>query len=111
MTNSDSPSTDDSSNLDDSPPARKTPSDETARLDDAGATGDDGLEPSEESVEALAERVERLEYLVAWMARQQAAETGKSVCPECDTGGALTVSRTPTGKKQVECTNCGGTLN
>ncbi|MFC7080988.1 hypothetical protein [Halorussus caseinilyticus] len=104
MTDSESSPTDDRSTPDDSTPARSVRSDD-------GATASDGPDPSGQSVEALTERVQRLERLLAWMARQQAAETGTSVCPECDTGGALHVSRAPTGKKQVECTNCGERLN
>lgn len=88
--------------------------DSTANADgDAGDPDEvsDRLDALEATVETLTDRIPKLERAVAWMARQQAAETGNSVCPYCNTAGALTVSRTPAGKKQVECTNCGETLN
>lgn len=71
----------------------------------------DRLDALESTVGELADRVEELERAVTWLARQQAAETGNSVCPACNTGGSLTVKRSPTGKKQVECRNCGEKLN
>ncbi|WP_435179580.1 hypothetical protein [Halorussus sp. AFM4] len=88
----------------------------SARPSDGSDAGDRPDSPGDpESVEdALAELTERvadLERTVAWIARQQAAETGNSACPACNTGGSLRVSRTPTGKKQVECRNCGEKLN
>lgn len=87
-------------------------SDEDPTPPDGGPTdGEDGAETLEDAVAALTERVDRLERTVAWMARQQAAETGNSACPSCNTGGSLRVSRTPAGKKRVECANCGETLN
>lgn len=56
------------------------------------------------------ERLRQAERNLRWMAQQQASETGKSVCPSCNSGGALGVERTATGKKKVECTNCGERL-
>lgn len=77
--------------------------------DDSDATESDPadrIEALEATVEALAEQVSQLERNLAWIARQQARETGNGVCPKCDTGGALRVERTPTGKKRVRCSRC-----
>ena len=84
-------------------------------IDDPGATGSDAtdsdpadrIEALEVTVEALADQVSQLERNLAWIARQQARETGNGVCPKCDTGGGLRVERTPTGKKRVRCSRCG----
>ncbi|UPV99284.1 hypothetical protein M0R88_12205 [Halorussus gelatinilyticus] len=106
MTSSDSPTTDDDASTDGSFP--------TAADGDADAdanTDADRVAELEATVAALTDRVAQLERTVAWMARQQAAETGNSVCPECNTGGALEVSRSPTGKEQVKCRNCGEKMN
>ncbi|USZ68609.1 zinc-ribbon domain-containing protein [Halorussus salilacus] len=81
--------------------------DGTARSDDAPPTTD-RIDALERAVEALAEEVSDLERTVAWMARQQARETGNGACPRCHTGGALRVERTPAGKKRVTCSNCEG---
>ncbi len=101
MTDSDSSTTDDAVSTDDSFPTET----------DADTSDGDRVAELEATVAALTDRVDRLERTVAWMARQQAAETGNSVCPECHTGGALRVSRSPTGKKQVQCKNCGEKIN
>jgi hypothetical protein len=90
----------------------------------AGESAGRGL-PADENEEA---RIQRLEQQVRalqdeltetkeeldeaktnlrWMAQHQASETGKSVCPYCNAGGALYVERTATGKKKVECSKCG----
>ncbi|MFC4549204.1 MULTISPECIES: zinc-ribbon domain-containing protein [Halorussus] len=68
------------------------------------------VESLEETVETLTRRLSDLEGNVTWMARHQAAETGNGACPNCNTGGALTVERAPTGKKEVRCTNCDESL-
>jgi hypothetical protein len=61
----------------------------------------------------LAETTERLrqtERNLRWIAQQQASETGRSVCPSCNSGGSLGVERTAAGKKKVKCTKCGERL-
>lgn len=63
-----------------------------------------------EELEETKERLQRTEKNLKWMAQHQAVETGKSVCPSCDSNGSLTVERTATGKKKVECNNCGARL-
>ncbi|WP_135851716.1 zinc ribbon domain-containing protein [Halorussus salinus] len=104
MTNSDSHTTDDAASTDEPSTTDEPPTEESAGSD---AT----VEELRATVAALTDRVAQLERTVAWMARQQAAETGNSVCPECNTGGALRVSRSPTGKKQVQCKSCGEKIN
>ena len=87
-----------------------------------GVTATEGADPT--TVDRLASEVERLESEldatkerlraaeknVRWMAQRQASETGRSICPRCNAGGALTVERTATGKQKVECSNCGERL-
>ena len=80
---------------------------DSADFDATDADPADRIEALEATVEALAEQVSQLERNLAWIARQQARETGSGVCPKCDTGGALRVERTPTGKKRVRCSRCG----
>ncbi|WP_132058315.1 hypothetical protein [Halorussus amylolyticus] len=89
---------------------RQTPS--TGGDSDAGVDSDaDRIEALESSLDALADRVAQLERNLAWIARQQARETGNGVCPECDTGGGLTVERSPSGKKRVTCSRCEETFD
>jgi hypothetical protein len=120
MTNSDTPTSDDAASTDESPATNNAAStDESSPTDDAeeSASTDALIEESADAEElratvaALTDRVAQLERTVARMARQQAVETGNSVCPECHTGGSLRASRSPTGKKQVECRNCGEKIN
>ncbi len=68
------------------------------------------IESLREELEATKERLETVEKNVKWMAQHQAVETGKSVCPSCNSNGALRVERTATGKKTVACRNCGERL-
>ncbi|WP_458188749.1 hypothetical protein [Haladaptatus sp. NG-WS-4] len=76
--------------------------------DDAEEQSDEAdIETLREELETTKERLRIAERNLRWIAQQQAAETGKSVCPQCNSGGALGVERTATGKKKVECTNCG----
>lgn len=63
-----------------------------------------------EELEETRERLQTIEKNLKWMAQHQAVETGKSVCPSCNSNGSLGVERTATGKKKVECTNCGERL-
>lgn len=100
--------TDDSSVTDESPP---TDDAEESASTDAPIEESADAEELRATVAALTDRVAQLERAVAWMARQQAVETGNSVCPECHTGGSLRASRSPTGKKQVQCRNCGEKIN
>lgn len=79
---------------------------DSADSDAANPDPADRIGALEATVEALAEQVSQLERNLAWIARQQARETGNGVCPKCDTGGALRVERTPTGKKRVRCSRC-----
>lgn len=65
------------------------------------------VETLREELEATKERLHAVEKNLKWLAQHQAIETGKSVCPSCDSNGALTVRRSATGKKKVECRNCG----
>ncbi|NHN58168.1 MULTISPECIES: hypothetical protein [Halorussus] len=95
----------------DSEDAVATDSGDATDDDDRSTDGEGRPESFDDAVVELTERVDQLERTVAWMARQQAAETGNSACPECNTGGSLRVSRTPAGKKRVECVSCGETLN
>lgn len=90
---------------DDSPADDSLADGSPSAIDDSDASN--RIEALEATVEALADRVSQLEGNVAWMARQQARETGNGVCPECNAGGALRVERTPTGKKRVRCSRCG----
>jgi hypothetical protein len=68
------------------------------------------VETLSEELEETRERLRIVEKNLKWMAQHQAVETGKSVCPSCNSNGALGVQRTATGKKKVECTNCGERL-
>ncbi|WP_423745048.1 hypothetical protein V5735_03195 (plasmid) [Haladaptatus sp. SPP-AMP-3] len=68
------------------------------------------VEALREELEATKERLRIAEKNLKWMAQHQAVETGKSVCPTCNSNGSLGVERTATGKKKVECTNCGERL-
>ncbi|WP_049970723.1 DUF5320 domain-containing protein [Haladaptatus cibarius] len=63
-----------------------------------------------DELETTKNRLHHAEKNLRWMAQHQASETGKSVCPECSSGGSLSVERTATGKKKVECRNCGARL-
>ncbi|WP_227376626.1 zinc-ribbon domain-containing protein [Haladaptatus halobius] len=65
------------------------------------------IESLRDELEVTKVRLRTAERNLRWMAQQQATETGKSVCPQCNSGGSLTVERTATGKKKVECRNCG----
>lgn len=58
-------------------------------------------------LEETKEQLRKTEKNLRWMAQRQAIETGRSVCPYCNAGGALFVERTATGKKKVECGKCG----
>lgn len=92
-------------------------SDDSSQTD--GKTSPEGTDGM--AMDSLESRVDRLESELAatkdrlrateknlrWMAQRQASETGRSICPSCNAGGALTVERTATGKRKVECTNCG----
>ncbi|UPV73255.1 zinc-ribbon domain-containing protein [Halorussus limi] len=112
MTNSDSPTTDDAASTDAPSAANEPSATDVSSAESPPETDDtDRAEELQATVAALTDRVAQLERAVTWMARQQAAETGNSVCPECNTGGALRVSRSPTGKKQVKCKNCGEKIN
>ncbi|GAA0200699.1 zinc-ribbon domain-containing protein [Haladaptatus pallidirubidus] len=86
----------------------------TGTSDDQQTTNDSQADDLQSQVKALRDELEttkdRLHHAeknLRWMAQHQASETGKSVCPECSSGGSLSVERTATGKKKVECTNCG----
>ncbi|WP_266076967.1 hypothetical protein [Haladaptatus caseinilyticus] len=68
------------------------------------------VEALRDELQATKERLHSAEKNLRWMAQHQASETGKSVCPECNSGGSLSVERTATGKKKVECRNCGKRL-
>lgn len=72
--------------------------------------GESEVEALREELEATQERLDTVERNLKWMAQHQAIETGKSVCPTCNSNGALVVERTATGKKKVECRNCGERL-
>ncbi len=80
--------------------------------DGNGETGDlqSQVETLRKELKTTKERLKTAERNLRWMAQHQAQETGRSVCPECSSGGALSVERTATGKKKVECTNCGARL-
>ena len=71
---------------------------DSADIDATDADPADRIEALEATVQALAEQVSQLERNLAWIARQQARETGNGVCPKCDTGGGLRVERTPTAR-------------
>ncbi|WP_458206260.1 hypothetical protein [Haladaptatus sp. NG-SE-30] len=94
--------TDDPATNDSSPEDPESPTDDGEEQNDESE-----IEALRDELEATKERLRAVERNLRWMAQQQAAETGKSICPQCNSGGALTVERTATGKKKVQCTNCG----
>ncbi|MGA9402325.1 hypothetical protein [Haladaptatus sp.] len=76
----------------------------------AESTSKSEVETLREELEATKDRLRIVEQNVKWMAQHQAIETGKSVCPSCNSNGSLRVERTATGKKTVSCRNCGDRL-
>ncbi|WP_227354575.1 hypothetical protein [Haladaptatus salinisoli] len=96
--------------VDDSETTTESSTDESTTDDRPAESDRSEIESLRDELEATKERLRDAEKNLRWMAQQQATETGKSVCPQCNSGGALTVERTATGKKKVECRKCGERL-